>query len=826
MGQGRHRQQAGICTFRHLRSVGRLSWRVLSLAAVWLAVALGAATALAADAPASPSDRPPPSVGAAPAERLPDLIAEQALLIDTTDHLTVDQMDGQAFSVVEGGNIFFGYQKHPVWIRIRTLAPREASSYWLSAWPPAIHSATLFQRGADGNWQETSLGIRYAHSRQPAPTLGLVFPLQLPPNAEATVYLRLMAHTPTAKLAVAPLVQIMETERAVAITYATYFGFVFFAFCVSVLAFYITRLKLWLITAAYDVVAMAQLSIVSGFAASYLAPDAAGLLSKLHPPSNALLLFAASHVLAHVAVVLNASAWVYRGFVISRVLPLLGLVLMAAGLDNMAMTLVTTAAVGLALWSCTLVFAKTRFDAVTVGIIRALLAIAAIYTVFFLGPWVKLRPAGFDFLQFAAVIPVNLNATAMAMLIAFRLSLIQARDKARLERETLELERRRADALAQAQSKSAFLAYMSHEIRTPLNVVVGLAELANSRSISTEQREHYLAMLTESAGALTSVVSDVLDFSKMEVGKLEIHPVDFSLEEMTGSLRNTYAALAQRKGLTFSIDHDDASPGLVHGDCIRLRQILDNYLSNAFKFTEQGSVTLSITRPDRNERHRFEVRDTGRGLAADEQAKLFLAYSQSGDDKLTKARGTGLGLAICRELAQLMGGSVGVTSQRGEGSCFWLEVPLKLAGTPPAYAPVAREGASPFEGRHVLVVEDDATSRAVLADLLSREGAMAVAVADGDLAVEAIRQAQASGHPVDLVFLDIHLQHADGMQVVRRIRALGDAGQLPVVALTGSVITDELQEALRAGMNDIVSKPVRLTRLREVARKFCGNSGD
>ncbi|RTL42276.1 MAG: response regulator [Burkholderiales bacterium] len=782
---------------------------------------LVAACCMPAAAQQAPVGSPVETASTAAPEASPDVVVERGMWVDVSDRVTIDEAEHQTFSPVKGVNAFVGYPKHPVWFKLRLKPTSAGSDHWLWLWPAFIESAVLFQKDAQGVWRPTPLGLNDDHRVKLAPNLGPAFPLQLQQDRATTVYLRLQANVATVKLAVVPLGRAMATELGFSIIYSTYLGLVILAISVSLLAYMITRQTLWLTTAAYDFAAIVHVSLTSGLAAAYFAPGAEHLLSGLHVPSGALLLFAVANLMAHIALILQAPPWVQHGYRLSRVVPLVGLLLYLMNLPQMAMIVVTTAAVGLSMWSFTLLVCSTQFDRFTVRILRAQIAASATYTLFFLGPWASLRPEGFDFLYFAAMIPLNLNAMAMAMLIAFRMSLIEARGKARLKQEALALERDRAAAVAQAQAKSDFLAYISHEIRTPLNVVVGLAELANSHQISPDERKQYLDMLVESAGSLTLVVSDVLDMSKMEAGKLAIEPVDFSLADLTTSLQTTYAALAQRQGLSFSVEvqGEVEAAGMVRGDSLRILQILNNYLSNAFKFTAAGSVRLVVRRSG-EQRLRFEVHDTGRGLTAPEQARLFQAYAQAGEDKFTKARGTGLGLAISRDLAHLMGGDVGVSSLHGQGSCFWLELPLPPADRATAAPPRPVTNRSAFEGSRILIVEDDDRSRQVLVDLLARQGATPVGVSDGDAALQAIRGAFERGQPFDIVFLDIHLRHKDGIAVVREVRALGPAGQLPVVALTGSVISDELHAAQRAGMNDIVSKPVRLARLQEVMRRL------
>lgn len=365
---------------------------------------------------------------------------------------------------------------------------------------------------------------------------------------------------------------------------------------------------------------------------------------------------------------------------------------------------------------------------------------------------------------------------------------------------------------------------MSHEIRTPLAGVVGLAELASAPDLAPAARDDYLQLLKESASSLTAVISDVLDLSKIEAGKLDMEALDFDLNDWLDALHATHFALAQRKGLAFGIDRRGLQPGVVRGDAIRMRQIVGNFLSNALKFTKEGEVRLTVERRAPGQ-YRFEVRDTGRGLTAEERSRLFRPYAQADGDQLIKAGGTGLGLAISRELARLMGGEIGVHSAYGQGSRFWLDVALPEAAGPAA--PAARrvlDAALALNHRRVLVAEDDDLNRVMLEALLRREGAHPVGVASGEAAVAAVGEAHAAGAPFDIGLMDIHMRGIGGLEAVRRIRALGDAGRFPILALTGSALAQDRHNALGAGMNDVITKPVLVSRLREAVLQHVSRS--
>ncbi|MCH7343513.1 PAS domain S-box protein [Pelomonas sp. CA6] len=392
-------------------------------------------------------------------------------------------------------------------------------------------------------------------------------------------------------------------------------------------------------------------------------------------------------------------------------------------------------------------------------------------------------------------------------------------------------ERRRVEAaLAQAKdeaqaasrAKSAFLANISHEIRTPLNGLVGLARLLQQPDLDDETRRHYLDQMLDSAESLSGLMSDILDLSKIEAGRLTLESVPFALRDMLATMRMAYLTLAQARGLAFAIDVAPDVPAWVLGDPVRTRQILSNYLSNALKFTEQGSVTVSVTRiaqPD-EPRLRIEVRDTGPGIAQALHERLFQPFTQADESTTRRYGGTGLGLSICRELATLMGGRVGVISEPGQGATFWAELPL--AEAPPGYGAPREPAREPpqLKGRRVLMVEDNPVNMMIAVALLEQWGVEVSQASDGSQAVEAVNAAASMGKPFDAVLMDVQMPVMSGHEATREIRRRFDARQLPIIALTAAALVQEREEALAAGMNEFLTKPVDAQRLRQVLTRL------
>jgi PAS domain S-box-containing protein len=363
-----------------------------------------------------------------------------------------------------------------------------------------------------------------------------------------------------------------------------------------------------------------------------------------------------------------------------------------------------------------------------------------------------------------------------------------------------------AAAEAASHAKSAFLATMSHEIRTPLNGVLGMAQVMARDDLSEVQRER-LETVRRSGEALLNILNDILDLSKIEAGKLEIEQIDFDLEPLVEELRSVYAPMAAEKGLALEVTLD-APAGAYLGDPTRLRQIASNLVSNALKFTPQGQVRVGFKHAEG--KLALTVEDTGVGISDAMMRRLFSKFEQA-DSSTTRAHGgTGLGLAICRELAELMGGTIGV--ERTEpGSRFVVSIPLPHTGHATSVA-VEAEQVSIGELR-ILAAEDNAVNRQVLSTVFEQLGLSLTVVADGAAAVEAFRT-----QTWDVILMDVHMPVMDGLQATRAIRALEAAGQrarTPIIALTADAMEHQKAGFLAAGMDLLVAKPLQIGQLTQ-----------
>jgi signal transduction histidine kinase/CheY-like chemotaxis protein len=445
-------------------------------------------------------------------------------------------------------------------------------------------------------------------------------------------------------------------------------------------------------------------------------------------------------------------------------------------------------------------------------------------------------------------------AAAMWQAFIMMITGSEARVFAEVERKTRDLAKAMKLAEEANKAKSNFLANMSHEFRTPLNAIIGLVNLCRKTSLTSKQ-QGYLEKTSQASETLLLLINHTLDYSKIEAGKLELELADFSLAAMLKKIHSIFWVKASQQNVGFSIELPSSLPALLKGDSLRLEQVLLNLCSNAFKFTQQGAVTLivALDKDEKFARVRFTVQDTGIGISAENKLKLFESFQQADASTSRRFGGTGLGLSISRQLVELMGGEISVTSELGQGSSFSFQLDFERetqaeidtaelsqlfsaalsselnagdeanlshfnivggkgaevvedTGEKEDVTSEISKGASddkPLSGRSILLVEDVEVNQIIAEEVLKEFGASVTIAENGLKAVDAVLSEQA----FDLVLMDIQMPEMDGYTATRRIREEGYVN-LPIVAMTANAMTSDIEKCQASGMNDHIPKPI------------------
>lgn len=374
------------------------------------------------------------------------------------------------------------------------------------------------------------------------------------------------------------------------------------------------------------------------------------------------------------------------------------------------------------------------------------------------------------------------------------------------------------------RAKSDFLASMSHELRTPLNGVLGTANLLLDGTLTGEQHER-VEIIRQSGGSLLSLLNDILDISKVESGRLELEDIDFDLDVVLSTVADLWGPQIEAKGLRFVRDDSDMPFPILRSDPARIRQILFNVISNALKFTEQGSITLKLTQKPKGTgfaETTLEVIDTGAGIPPDRVGRIFEKFVQADNSITRRYGGSGLGLALCKSFAAALNGNIGVKSKLGEGSTFWFRIICPIGDAEKVQEAIREESVDNMGGDRtvrILVAEDNKINQTVIIAMLEKAGHHVDVVNNGLEAVSAVMRT-----PYDVILMDVQMPEMDGITATKKIRSLdGERGDMPIIALTANAMVGDREQYLEAGMTDYVSKPIEPAKLAAALRRQCGS---
>ncbi|MFH2124153.1 MAG: PAS domain S-box protein [Pseudomonadota bacterium] len=439
------------------------------------------------------------------------------------------------------------------------------------------------------------------------------------------------------------------------------------------------------------------------------------------------------------------------------------------------------------------------------------------------GEFCNKRKDGSEYIEFATVTPIRQEDGRITHYMAIKEDITEKKQMSEelnrhrhhleelVETRTAELAEARERAESANLAKSAFLTNMSHEILTPMNAIVGLTHLLQRDSHDAEQ-QNKLAKISAATHQLLSIINDILDLSRLEAGRIQLNPTNFSLDVLVRQVRSLIAEQAGSKELSIEVDTGNTPPWL-RGDASRLSQALLNYATNAIKFTEHGFIALRARLVEENNNEllvRFEVQDSGIGIAAKQLPRLFQAFEQADISTTRQHGGTGLGLAITSRLAHMMGGQAGVDSEPGQGSTFWFTARLERGqgGRDSTSVAIEMHTETAIRQRHggarLLLVEDNLINQEVILEMLQGAG---LAVDTAQNGCEAVEKTRTTAY--DLILMDIQMPEMNGLEATQKIRLLPNCMKLPILAMTANTLDKDRHTCLAAGMNDIITKPVQ-----------------
>lgn len=709
------------------------------------------------------------------------------------------------------------------WFETRVRNDTEQTGWVVEASAPYLDEVLLYVIAADGSSTMQRSGDMLPTDQRPFRSRNIAFLLDLPPGETATLLVRVTNEGPvTVPLHIQDKNSFEADATEENLVYGLYFGILAGVGLYNLMIFFFMRDRNNLLYVAYVSAFALTMATVFGFSAMYFWPGNPWWINRAVPT---LVLVSGFFVLLFSRSFLALPARSLYDRIMVGALAAMVLLLPLAWFApfGIAVRVIYLVSVLCVLWLLyvgimQVLSGKTSARYFMLAWVILLIAVAA-----FLLTKLGVLPS-IALTEYGILVGSALEAILLSTALAHRFVLMRNESSQAQTQATLELERRveeRTRELDRAlHARSEFLATVSHEIRTPMNGVLGIAELLLDTELNSRQRE-YTQIIQSSGRTLLTIINDVLDYSKIEAGKMTLEHVPFRIRDVLNSAVQIFRAEAERRKLRFVTAIDDDVPAEIMGDPVRIQQVLNNLLSNAIKFTDDGEIRLTVHREE-DGKLTFAVIDTGIGIATDIQPRLFESFNQGDQSMSRRFGGTGLGLAISRRLIEMMGGSISFESDLGRGTTFYFTIPVQQvsSGTWPQ---ISLDGKVPTGSLRLLVVDDNTVNLQVAAGLLRKLGHVVETAGNGR---DAIERVFAPSVRYDIVFMDCEMPGMDGYTATRAIRQREQREQrphTPVVALTAHAFAEKIEACREAGMDDHLAKPLNLRLLEQTLARMTGS---